>query len=169
MKPTKEQNLNAHERGAIFSPCKKYRYVLWRFWNNLLPPKYIMFIGLNPSTADEIIDDPTIRRCTQYSKSWGYSGLYMMNLFAFRATLPKIMKMQIDPIGPDNDHYLIEVAQRVDIVIAVWGINGSYLARDKTVQAMIPRLYCLGFTKNGHPRHPLYLSKKLNPILWIRK
>ena len=127
---------------------------------------YAMFIGLNPSTADEIEDDPTIRRCIGYAKDWGYSGLCMTNLFAFRATLPTVMKSQADPIGPDNDRYLLDMAKYAGVIVAAWGVNGNHLGRDKRVFEMINNLHHLGFTKEGYPRHPLYLKKDLRPVLW---
>lgn len=127
-----------------------------------------MFIGLNPSTADETVDDPMVRRCIGYAQKWGYAGLCIVNLFAFRATLPKDMKVAEDPVGPDNDSVIIDVAKhQVDIVVAAWGINGAYMGRDKKVKAMISRLHYLKLTKNGFPSHPLYLPKKLNPVPWF--
>lgn len=153
---------------ATFSPCRKYRYTLWRCWKNLFSQdsEYIMFIGLNPSTADEIINDNTIRRCIGYAKDWGYTGLCMMNIFAFRATQPKNMRMVEDPIGPDNDRELINMAKLCNMVVAAWGNDGKYMNRGKQVRAMIPDLHYLRLTAGGFPAHPLYLPKKLKPILW---
>lgn len=118
-----------------------------------------MFIGLNPSTADEIIDDPTVRRCIGYARDWGHVALCMTNLFAFRATSPIDMKAAKDPIGPDNDRILIEMAKGAGIIVAAWGIHGAYRGRDKAVMELIPSVFCLGKSKNGYPRHPLYLRK----------
>lgn len=154
------------ERSATFSPCRKYRYTLWRTWVDLFESGYAMFIGLNPSTADEIEDDPTVRRCIRYARDWGYSGLCMMNLFAFRATLPADMKAAQDPVGPNNERFLIDMSKYAGIVVAVWGVNGSYLGQDSRVQKMIPNLSHLKLTKNGFPGHPLYLPKGLKPIPW---
>jgi hypothetical protein len=123
-----------------------------------------MFVGLNPSTADETQDDPTIRRCVAFAKTWGYSAMCMTNLFAFRATLPKDMKAAIDPIGPDNDEYLFKIAYEAGIIVAAWGANGVYKGRDMEVRALLPALHCLALTKEGHPGHPLYLKKTLVPI-----
>ena len=97
--------------GAIFSGCRTYRYTLWRSWDR--DKGDVMFIGLNPSTADETLNDPTVRRCINYAKSWGYGGIYMANMFAFRATDPKEMKQAKDPIGYRNDFWLMDMAQRV--------------------------------------------------------
>ena len=124
-----------------------------------------MFIGLNPSIADEILDDPTIRRCMNFARDWGYAALCMTNLFAFRATTPKEMKAAADPIGPDNNAHLLSLSKGADILIAAWGANGTYKWRDMEVRRLLPQLHYLALTKNGHPKHPLYLSKTLTPIL----
>ena len=92
------------EKGAQFSPCKKYRYALWRTWNQ--DDGHVMFIGLNPSTADEFTDDPTERRCMGFARRWGFGGIYMMNLFAFRATNPLDLLFQHDPTGSENNQML---------------------------------------------------------------
>lgn len=123
-----------------------------------------MFIGLNPSTADEVNDDPTIRRCIAFAKSWGYGSLCMTNLFAFQATKPDDMKAAADPVGPDNDRHLIELARGAGVVIAAWGANGTHLGRNVIVRSMIPNLHCLKKTSAGHPGHPLYLRADLKPI-----
>jgi len=155
------------ERSATFSPCRKYRYTLWRHWGSLFASGYAMFIGLNPSTADETIDDPTVRRCIGYAQDWGYAGLCMMNLFAFRATLPKDMKTVEDPVGPDNDRALVEIAEYAKVIIAAWGNHGMYMGRDEEVKLIIPEpLRYLRLTKDGYPGHPLYLPKELKPKLW---
>jgi hypothetical protein len=153
-------------KSATFSPCRKYRYTLWRHWGSIFTSRYAMFIGLNPSTADETNDDPTIRRCIGYAKEWGYGGLCMTNLFAFRATSPKDMKVVDDPVGPDNDHYLKFITESVDVILAAWGNHGAYRDRDEEVYKMIPKLSYLKLTKAGFPAHPLYLPKGLKPILW---
>lgn len=125
-----------------------------------------MFIGLNPSTADEKYDDPTIRRCIGYARDWGYAGLCMMNLFAFRATSPDDMRAAEDPVGPDNDRALIDMAEFAGVIVAAWGVHGTHLGRDEEVRKMIPELHYLQLTKEGIPGHPLYLAKRLKPILW---
>jgi hypothetical protein len=113
---------------AIFSDCRSYRYALWREWSDT--KKFVMFIGLNPSTADEYTDDPTIRRCIGFTKDLGFSAMVMTNLFAFRATKPEDMKASPNPIGKENDKYLIEIANEAAIVIAAWGTHEIYLARN---------------------------------------
>ena len=146
---------------ALFSADRKYRYILWRWWSR---KPFAMFIGLNPSTADERNDDPTIRRCIRFASDWGYGGLCMTNLFALRATDPKEMMKHPMPIGSENDGWLLELSQEAGIVIAAWGTKGGFQQRDKAVYAMIDNLKCLGLTKAGHPKHPLYLSKDVRPI-----
>jgi hypothetical protein len=122
---------------------------------------------LNPSTADEKEDDPTIRRCVNFAKRLGYGGAHMLNLFAYRATDPQEMKKAVDPVGPYNDRITkLYIADRHNDFVAAWGIHGSYMGRDKVVAAMIPELLCFGVTKEGHPRHPLYLRNDTGLIPW---
>lgn len=150
---------------ALFSPCRTYRYDLWRDWPG--GDGYAMFVGLNPSTADEIQDDPTIRRCIAYAKGWGYSGLCMTNLFAYRSTLPKIMKAATDPVGPGNDARLLQAAESAAVIVAAWGTHGPHRGRAEKVRQMLPRLHYLRLTKEGHPGHPLYLPRTLRPTEWV--
>lgn len=148
-------------RSAIFSPCRCYRYVLWRDWGSdvLLPGKgTVMVIGLNPSTADEVQDDPTVRRCINFAKSWGYDRLCMTNIFGYRATDPQVMKAVEEPIGEENNRHLVQLASEAAIIIAAWGVHGEYRNRGKEVCELLQDLHCLGVTKHGHPRHPLYIS-----------
>lgn len=123
-----------------------------------------MFVGLNPSTADAEQDDPTIRRCIGFAKEWGYGELLMGNLFAFRATNPAIMAAADDPIGPDNDMWLNELAEEASLVIAAWGAHPIATSRAQQVVETLDDVKCLGVTKGGHPRHPLYLPKTATPI-----
>jgi hypothetical protein len=153
-------------RETILSSCRRYRYTLWREWPDILTEKlgFVAFVGLNPSTADEETNDPTIRRCISFAKDWGYTRFCMLNLFAFRATDPSVMRRESDPIGPDNDAHILRIASQADLVIAAWGCGGDFLRRAEHVRTLIPNLYCLKITKNGHPRHPLYLPRGLKPI-----
>ncbi|KVP17103.1 DUF1643 domain-containing protein [Burkholderia ubonensis] len=154
------------KKSAVFSPCRRYRYALWRHWGALpgtVDLGYAMFVGLNPSTADETNDDPTIRRCIAFAQSWGYSGVCMVNLFAFRATYPADLLQASDPVGPENDAWLKHFAHHASVVIAAWGVHGTHLARDAAVKELLPQLHCLRRTKDGHPGHPLYLPKTLVP------
>lgn len=157
--------------GAIFSDCGKYRYVLWRQWDLLDPePVFMAFIGLNPSTADESVDDPTIRRCIGFAKREGYSGLYMLNLFAYRATLPRDMKLAADPVGPLNDQILADYIETAGKAVACWGNDGRHQERDLVVRGLrraSPHaktktvgeiLWCFGINGDRTPKHPLYLA-----------
>lgn len=153
------------DRTTILSPCRTYRYALWRDFGDQLGEGYAMFIGLNPSTADEVADDPTIRRCMAFAKAWGYGALCMTNLFAFRATDPSDMKVVADPVGPHNDQHLLRLARDAGVIVAAWGTNGTHMGRDAAVRAMVPNLHCLKKTREGHPGHPLYLRADLKPIL----
>lgn len=151
------------KRSAEFSRCRQYRYSLTRFWNESLP--ILPIIGLNPSTADEITDDPTIRRCIGFARSWGYGCIVMLNLFALRATDPKVMKAHPAPIGDANDDHLM-IWTRGRRVLCAWGANGSFMNRDRAVLDLLADrdLVCLGTTKAGHPKHPLYIRGDTQPV-----
>ncbi len=148
---------------TVFSLCRRYRYTLWRYWwkdelfVNRATVRYAMFIGLNPSTADEVENDPTIRKCIGFAQRWGYDALCMTNLFAFRATDPRQMKACPKPIGDDNDHWLTACARDAGIVVAAWGVNGEFMGRDEEVLKLVDDVQCLRVTKHGHPEHPLYV------------
>lgn len=116
-------------------------------------------IGLNPSTATEYEDDQTVNRCWKLAKRDGYDAFCMLNIFALRSTDPQQLYTSPDPVGPDNNRWIQEVAQQADIVVAAWGVHGAFHHRGNQVRQMIPDLKCLGITKHGHPRHPLYLRK----------
>ena len=150
------------KKGAQFSDCRKYRYALWRTWEENC---HVMFIGLNPSTADEKQDDPTIRRCIGFAKDWGFGGIYMLNLFAYRATNPKEILKAENPIGDANDEYLKMYHAKEGLNIACWGTWGVYKGRGEEVIALLGKenLSCLGVTKNGQPKHPLYLKRGIEP------
>ena len=151
---------------ALFSKDRFYRYALWRIWDKSLPK--ILFIGLNPSTADEIKDDPTNRRCKRYAQDWGFGGYIMSNIFAYRSTNPKILKEIKDPIGPDNNYWLQKLDKEAILTIGAWGNHGKLLNREEEIINLIDNLYCLKITKEGHPSHPLYLSNKLKPIIFLK-
>ncbi len=150
------------KRDAYFSKCRDYRYSLSRIWDDTQP--YVVFIGLNPSTADDKDDDQTIKRCIKYAQDWGYGGLYMANLFAYRATKPKDMKGSWEPIGKDNDFWLLKLSQGADKVIAAWGNDGDFRNRAKQVLELLPDMYCLKQNKTGHPAHPSRAETDLKPI-----
>lgn len=151
--------------GAVFSACRTWRYTLTR---EVGPGETtLMVIGLNPSTADETKDDPTIRRCIGFARSWGAGRLVMTNLFAYRATDPmQMMGALVDPVGPDNDAHLCEQALAADLILAAWGIHGSYLYRDSKIRLMLGArpMTALGFTKSGAPKHPLYVPAATQPV-----
>lgn len=154
---------------AHFSDDRIYRYSLTRIWGsiNVNHDRLVAFIGLNPSTADETADDPTIRREIGYAKSWGYDGLIKLNLFAFRATDPMQMKKQQDPIGPANNAIIALIAEQCGLVVATWGAHGTFRDRDRHVVKIIKKdIHCLALTLNGIPKHSLYLKKDLQPQLW---
>ena len=149
-------------KSALLSEDKIYRYSLSRIWNDSKP--YALFIGLNPSTADEKEDDPTIRKCITYAQSWGYGGLMMVNLFAYRATLPSDLKKAEEPIGVNNDANIKNLSDNAGIIVVAWGNNGHYLDRDKDVLNIIKKPMCLKINKSGQPGHPLYQRKNIQPI-----
>ena len=149
-------------REATFSPDRVYRYGLARTWAPELPT--LLLVGLNPSTADETRDDPTIRRCLGFARSWGYGRLIVANLFAFRATHPRELRRAADPVGPDNDTWLLRYAARAERIVAAWGNDGCYQGRDRAVRALLPDLYCIRRNRSGQPAHPLYLPAELRPL-----
>ena len=150
-------------RGATLSLDGVYRYRLSRCWGN--GPK-ATFIMLNPSTADAMQDDPTIRRCIGFARAWGMGGLYVGNLFAYRATKPEAMLAAPDPVGPENRDHLewlcYRAAKNGGVVVCAWGAHGGYMEQDKTFLGWMDGLaiqpMCLGATKGGAPRHPLYVA-----------
>ncbi len=127
-----------------------------------------MVIGLNPSTADETQDDPTIRRCTGFAKSWGFGALCMVNLFAWRDTKPALMKKADDPVGPLNDYYLFELAQEAGLIVCAWGKQGAHRGRAAHVQSVFAEagspIYCLRLNDDGSPEHPLYIPAETEPL-----
>ena len=169
------------ERKTILSPDRVYRYTLWRTWggNGDLfrmnsksgsAPAFVQFIGLNPSTADETADDPTVRRCVGFAKSWGFGAMCMTNLFAYRATYPAKMKSFQHPIGEVNNSWLETVAGESELTICAWGKDGNFLHRGidviTTLKSAGVKLFHLGLNGDGTPKHPLYLraDTKARPL-----
>mgnify|MGYP000913460310 CR=1 FL=1 len=152
---------------AEFSPCRTWRYTLTRQWGDGMT---VCFVGLNPSTADETTLDPTCRRCVGFAKAWGFGTYVMTNIFAFRSTDPKGLQAVDDPVGPENDVAIRRVAFDASLVIAAWGVHGALNNRGAQVAKMLQEMgvtvFCLGVTKAGHPRHPLYLPKSAKPQLY---
>lgn len=160
---------------AYFSPCHRYRYTLHRTWRNMDSDNSpnvagcLMIIGLNPSTADHVEDDPTIRRCVRFARDWGFNALVMTNLFAFRATKPMDLMNAADPVGAENDAVLQFCAAQASLVLAAWGNDGKFQARDKAVLSLLPQdlpVYCLKKTDGGNPWHPLYVPAATKPFLY---
>ena len=149
--------------GAVFSPCGRYRYKLWRVWDPARPLGCVMFLMLNPSTATDTEDDPTIRRCIGYACSWGYGGLYVGNLFAYRATDPADLRRAAHPVGPDNDRALREMVAQSALVVAAWSNHGTrYGRRVREVLNLVEQpLYCLRQLRSGQPAHPLRQRKDI--------
>ena len=120
-------------------------------------------IGLNPTRADAVKNNPTINRCIAFAQSWGYGGVCVANLFAFEAITPAELMLAEDPVGPNNDQWLLEIAKVADVVVAAWGNDGSHLGRSAVVKRIIPGLHALKVNKSGEPAHPLYLKGSLVP------
>lgn len=154
-------------KGATFSPCRRYRYALWREWDQSLPT--VVFCGLNPSTADESKDDPTIRRELGYARDWQFGRLIKVNAYAWRDTDPKKMLAAEDPIGPDNLCEVLMHARAAALFIAAWGNNirerDAFVLRTLLRQAGVT-IHVLRLTGKGQPEHPLYLPRTLRPVTW---
>lgn len=161
-------------RQCLFSPCRRYRYTLWREWTLPLhlsdPSRYAVFIGLNPSTADETNNDPTIRRCIDFANRWGYGALCVVNLFAWRDTKPTNMKKADDPVGPLNDFHLFQVVRDSGITVAAWGTHGTHLGRAAKVRSLFREagfpIHRLRLNDDGSPEHPLYIPAETEPELF---
>ena len=158
------------QSGAVITG--NYRYLLWREWNSNF--KTVSFIMLNPSRADAQVNDPTITRCINFASSWGYGRLEVVNLFAYRTPSPSLLKQAAEPIGRDNDRFILESVDRSDLeeiryavrVILAWGNHGTWRKQDLYVLQLLENhnhLYCFGITKKGCPCHPLYLRNTIKP------
>lgn len=153
--------------GATFGLSRRYRYLLWRRWDEGLP--VVGFVMLNPSVADESADDPTIRRCLGFARDWGFGGLVVANLFGLRATDSAVLRRDADPVGPENEGYLAGLPGACGMVVAAWGGRGSLLGRSAKVRGMLAALgpvHVLGFTASGEPVHPLYVRRSVVPVVW---
>ena len=146
---------------ALLSPCGTYRYSLNRSWGH---GATVLFVMLNPSVADGSRDDPTIRRCVGFAKAWGFGALSVANLFAMRSTDPSVLLSAPDPVGPDNDAVIFELARRASLVVAAWGAHKAGACRVADVRRLLPKPVCLGLTSSGHPRHPLYAPGSAPPV-----
>jgi hypothetical protein len=171
---------DAVEKSAVLSDDGVYRYVLRRIWDRALPP--VLVVGLNPSTADAENDDPTIRRCIRFARDWGYGGLLMGNVFALRSTDPKrlltCLEDRVNPVGElgpwirggresVNDSWLEHMNEHAGLTLAAWGatkLPPGWTQRPAQVHSLLGRMHALGLTKDGMPRHPLYVKASARPI-----
>ena len=153
---------------GVYSDCERYRYALTRVWDAGGPR--LLFIMLNPSKATERQNDPTVERCERRARLLGYGALRVMNIFAWRETNPKKLARAAEPVGAENDALLLAGLAWADCVIAGWGVHGAHLGRGPAVEALLrdagADLYCLGLSKAGHPRHPLYIAYAKPPMPW---
>ena len=153
-------------RAATFSRCRRYRYLLQRTWQDDAP--MVLFIGLNPSTADALQDDATTRVCMNYARRWGYGGMWLANLFAWCATFPEDLFAAQRPVGPRNNATLRSLQQDAALVVCAWGDGGGHHARDRAVLAMLRQPHCLTTLRSGRPGHPLYKRADLVPQPLVR-
>lgn len=154
---------------AVYSDCERYRYLLTRVWNP--EGRRALFVMLNPSTATEYQNDPTVERCERRARTLGFGAFRVTNIFAYRATDPKVMRAQGDPVGPENDAAIVDSAQAwADQVICAWGSHGAHLGRGMAVERALRAtglpLFHLGLTQAGAPKHPLYIGYTVQPMLW---
>lgn len=161
-----------HQKGdalsvAVYSDCESYRYSLTRVWDKNAPR--VFFVMLNPSTATEIQNDPTVERCERRARAIGYGGFRVANIFAWRDTDPRNMRAAKDPVGPENDVAILEGCKWADMIVCAWGTHGAHLNRGAIVSEMLKNqsLFHLGLSKEGHPKHPLYISYTVQPTRWL--
>ena len=164
--------LRHHQKGdaasaATYSPDQRYRYALTRVW---APGPQVLFVMLNPSTATEVQNDPTVERCERRARALGFGGFAVANIFAFRATDPRVMRAEPDPIGPENDRIILDLALGAQQVVCAWGTHGAHLGRGAQMQTLLrgtgKTLFHLGLSQAGHPKHPLYISYDTTPMPW---
>lgn len=162
-----------HQKGdaasiAVYSDCESYRYGLTREWQP--GGRRALFVMLNPSTATEVQNDPTVERCERRARALGFGAFRVTNIFAYRATDPKVMRAVADPVGPGNDAAIAEGADWAHQVICAWGSHGAHLNRGAAVEAVLRAttkpLFHLGLTQAGAPKHPLYIGYAVQPALW---
>jgi hypothetical protein len=166
--------IRQHQKGdaasvAVYSQCEAYRYLLTRVWNP--DGRKVLFVMLNPSTATEFQNDPTVERCERRARALGFGAFRVTNIFAFRATDPRVMRAMADPIGPDNDAAIADSARDwADSILCAWGTHGAHLGRGAAVEGLLRatgrELLTLGLSKDGHPKHPLYIGYDRQPEVW---
>jgi hypothetical protein len=153
---------------AVYSPCERYRYALTRVWDE--GGRRATFVMLNPSTATELQNDPSVERCERRARALGYGAFRVCNIFAWRATDPRVLRTLRDPVGPENDAGILDGAAWADAVLCAWGSHGAHLGRGPEVERLLRAtgapLCHLGLTKQGHPRHPLYVAYATEPTDW---
>lgn len=154
---------------AVYSDCERYRYLLWRRWGGP-GGRLLGFVMLNPSTATEVQNDPTVERCERRARALGFDGFGVANIFAFRATDPQRMRAQADPVGPENDAAILDLAAGAQMLVCAWGTHGAHLGRGPAVERLLRArglpLHHLGLSQAGHPKHPLYISYGQAPQVW---
>lgn len=152
---------------AVYSDCERYRYMLTREWG---PGGRILFVMLNPSTATEAQNDPTVERCERRARALGHGGFRVVNIFAWRDTDPRALRAVADPVGPGNDAAIRAGAVWADTIVCAWGAHGAHLGRGPAVERLLRgtgrALHHLGMTKAGAPRHPLYVAYAQRPVPW---
>lgn len=153
-------NLTRDVSAATFSPCRRYRYTLSRTWDPTRPA--LVFCMLNPSTADETQNDPTVERCQRRAVRMGFGGVVVLNIFALRSTDPAALYVTDDPVGPGNDEAILDVARRAPLVVCSWGTHGNLNGRGRAVHSRLADegvdLRALAINKDGTPKHPLYVA-----------
>ncbi|WP_171124210.1 MULTISPECIES: DUF1643 domain-containing protein [unclassified Ruegeria] len=153
---------------AVYSDCENYRYSLTRVWD--ADGRKALFVMLNPSTATEVQNDPTVERCERRARALGFGAFQVTNIFAWRDTDPRKMRAAADPVGPKNDAAILDGVQWADQIIAAWGTHGAHLDRGPAVETLLRGtghpLFHLGLTKDGHPKHPLYIAYTQQPEPW---
>lgn len=153
---------------AVYSLCELYRYSLTRVWD--AGAERVLFIMLNPSTATEVQNDPTVERCERRARALGFGAFRVLNIFAYRATDPRDMKRAEDPVGPGNDEAMLDGLEWADAVVCAWGTHGEHRGRGPAVADLLRGtgrdLLHLGLSKAGHPKHPLYIGYAVQPMIW---
>ncbi len=159
-------SLFPEQTGATFSPCTHYRYTLWRTWDASKPS--CLFLMLNPSTADEVDNDPTVERCQRRALAMGFGSLVVCNIFAYRSTDPGALYDLSDPIGPENDAAILAQASRAGLVVCGWGKHGALHGRGNAVLSMLRsagvKPHALQINGDGSPKHPLYVGYQHAPV-----
>lgn len=161
-------NLTGTKNTAVYSLCEKYRFFLERVWDANTPP--LVMLMLNPSTATELQNDPTVERCERRARQNGYGGLQVLNIFSLRSTDPKNLYQTIDPVGKYNDFFIrliLKQNAKNDNIVCGWGTHGRLNNREQKIFSFFEKENILPmafkWTKTGHPQHPLYISYDEQP------